>query len=739
MGYAPFAEVLRVRCPGSPQHSHEPLQGFTVDFWGNQVWKTALAAEYPQGLCEELAKAYDEWVVCHPARDKEWELKLTEEQRSTDPWSKKRMIEEENDECIGGLRSPEASIQKVPGWKIVGKMLNNMLKCTVTECPELGKGHELIGEKTEGLPLGPLQWARDRWQRAWRCTPYPQKGIWSSLSVQLVRLSKDPDGWAASWPALGTPLGILEQIPFAGVFLKTEDGFKGTWDEKLRALGTLKGADDNYQSYNEEREAGEELFDKEIEKGFAEWSKDRRKLEGSYGPLVPSAMGLILKVKQDGTKKARLVHDLRRSRVNEFISCEERLVLPRIRDAEEDILLALESKRPGEKVEVWSLDFSDAFKQLPVRHQEKRFLSGITKGGYFVYHTVLFGIKTGPLVWGRTAALIARMTQGVLEKSRLQLYVDDPILSLRGTTEEIEAEMSRVTLLWSLLGLKIAFHKGTRGAVSEWVGAKIEVDNVANSLEISVPAEKIEEWLKLARSLKTEPLVSFKAVERFTGKMAWAAGFVLQLRPFVRMLHAAMTTSPDRDKIYFRQVKPALEWLEAYLLEQRGGVRKLTVAHERRVCRLDFYVDASPSGGGAVRLEGGRPVETFALTWTAEDEKVLGAKVGDPGSQALWEAYMMLRCLWHWMDGTSQGFIRIRGDAQGVLSAFVKRSAASPLLNLIVKEVALQLAIHHQTLEALHIWSETNLWADMLSRGECPEELRQLPRVMNARTNWHPW
>ena len=174
-------------------------------------------------------------------------------------------------------------------------------------------------------------------------------------------------------------------------------------------------------------------------------------------------------VLSDGTKKARLVHDLRRSRVNEFITCEERLVLPRIKDAEEDILKALEERRPSEKVEVWSLDFSDAFKQLPVRHQEKRFLAGRTLKGFFIYHTVLFGIKTGPLVWGRMAALIARLTQSALSKGSLQIYVDDPLLTLRGAAKEIEEEMARATLLWSLLGLKIAFHKGTRGTLTEWV------------------------------------------------------------------------------------------------------------------------------------------------------------------------------------------------------------------------------------------------------------------------------
>lgn len=41
--------------------------------------------------------------------------------------------------------------------------------------------------------------------------------------------------------------------------------------------------------------------------------------------------------------------------------------------------------------------------------------------------------------------------------------------------------------------------------------------------------------------------------------------------------------------------------------------------------------------------------------------------MGDPASQALWEAYMMLRCIWAWLTVQGQGYLRIRGDAQGML------------------------------------------------------------------------
>lgn len=47
---------------------------------------------------------------------------------------------------------------------------------------------------------------------------------------------------------------------------------------------------------------------------------------------------------------------------------------------------------------------------------------------------------------------------------------------------------------------------------------------------------------------------------------------------------------------------------------------------------------------------------------------------------------MVLRLLWCWLKPEIQGYVRIVGDAQGVLFALIKRSAKSLLLNIVVRE-----------------------------------------------------
>lgn len=71
----------------------------------------------------------------------------------------------------------------------------------------------------------------------------------------------------------------------------------------------------------------------------------------------------------------------RRSGVNERNGLEERPILPQLKDAMEDVLKLLEAKEPH--------CFADAFKNLQVRSNEQRFLSGTALGSFCLQDTVV--------------------------------------------------------------------------------------------------------------------------------------------------------------------------------------------------------------------------------------------------------------------------------------------------------------------------------------------------------------
>ena len=88
----------------------------------------------------------------------------------------------------------------------------------------------------------------------------------------------------------------------------------------------------------------------------------------------------------------------------------------------------------------------------------------------------MFGIASGPFVWGRVAAALMRAGQSVVaDTGSLSCFVDDPILAAKGLAEEPLKNQLRVALLWTALGFRMAWAKCQQGTTVNWIGAKLVV------------------------------------------------------------------------------------------------------------------------------------------------------------------------------------------------------------------------------------------------------------------------
>ena len=144
-----------------------------------------------------------------------------------------------------------------------------------------------------------------------------------------------------------------------------------------------------------------------------QWAASRDELEREVGTLHLAKIGFIVK-----GAKMRLIHDLRRNGTNARVTFQERLVLPRLKDLVAGIMDLFQANYQGEGMDLLTLDFRDAFKQLHVVPTERPFLAGTAMDGFFSYRTVLFGVGSGPLVWCRVAAWVMRSTQAWLGNHR---------------------------------------------------------------------------------------------------------------------------------------------------------------------------------------------------------------------------------------------------------------------------------------------------------------------------------
>ena len=430
-------------------------------------------------------------------------------------------------EALGGLRSPRMSVAGRPQALVVGGRMTKLIVARVTDdhlglldtlgnvMPQVLRDLSMLVRKDLGGMFG---------------TAVTDNGPQASLLSALVAATGDPEAEVPRWLTGQTPLGMERPIVPVGVFPLEED--HAVCSEALEAATPWSAG--NYASYEEHQAAADANLREEHRMGRLVLLPTRQALEAKVGPTELSRIGVVAKVK-GGRTKIRLIHDLKRSGVNKRVRVAERLVLPRIADACTDALDLLRETGDA-RLDVLGLDFKDAFKQVPIDPSEWRHLTGRALDGYFHYVVLLFGVRSGPLIWGRIAALIMRLTAALVYAvpARLQCFVDDPLLLLAGTERTRRTTAITVILFWMAMGFDLNWGKGSYGPKAEWIGAILQPwtsPTKQSGIAATMPLEKLQKLCRLVDELLKSPSVDRMALRQFTGLVSWIASLIPQLNP----------------------------------------------------------------------------------------------------------------------------------------------------------------------------------------------------------------
>ncbi|CAE8690656.1 unnamed protein product, partial [Polarella glacialis] len=294
--------------------------------------------------------------------------------------------------------------------------------------------------------------------------------------------------------------------------------------------------------------------------------------------------------------------------------------------------------------------------------------------------------RSSPTIWGRYAAWLGRTVAAVTAgRVEIQVYVDDPVLAAVGTAAERRLSLTEALLWMSISGFPIAWRKASGGAAVEWAGAHIEVCD--DFVRVTVPKSKILKLLAATNDILSRSVVGRRVLRSYAGSMSFIAGLVSPLRPFLSCLWAVLSTKSEPDSkrkvkfakglIHVKRLRSALELFAAFFHGESGGL--LREYRPRTLCNVFIATDASPWGYGGILV--------------VNDRFPLGLAV------------------------------RIKSDSRGALGAILKLSSPSPLLNIVVREIALDLSSGSYLISVLeHIPGVTNFFPDALSRQPpCPD------------------
>ena len=670
----------------------------------------------------------------------------------------------EEDEALGGLRDPAASVRKMPeARRALAPVAEALQRCISLDASLTSPVRRLLrGKKSDGFSeaqLGPVRKA------VAQALGLPPRSLPSGAGLQpdileaACRLSGDPDGILADWLRYGAPLGVELPVTHSGVF--PVDQAETRDDPDSLPFTPADTQWENYRSADQDAEISKDILDKMVDKG---WSFRYSSLEeaahalGVEG-LVLNKLGLISKIKADGTLKHRLVWDLLRSGVNAITLQGERVVLPRILDLVNSIAELATALGVGETISLLGTDIADAFHQVPLSSQEWKYTAAALGDDIYVFRVLVFGSVSAPTVWGRYAAWLGRTTCALVPEDRLRLhiYVDDPVYVARGTTEQRALALSTALLWATVAGFPLAWHKSDGGASLTWIGATITI--ASGHTQVSIPEDKVVDMLATCEEMKAKTTVPSRQVRKLAGRGSFVAGLVPVIAPFLRSLWAtgakhtegsagdAPVQTPraengrgrplPRHLVFVSQIKRDLTWLIAFLSKQRGTlVREHLWVQPPASQRLRICVDASPWGIGGVLMQQATPIAYFADELQTQDVRRFQATVGDSAFNTVWEALAVLVAMRLWRPRLStSGSFEIRSDSLGALGATLRCSSPTWRLNAIISEIMIDEAEYSCRIAVLcHVPGISNEWPDALSRltaekpKDFPPELRGVER-----------
>ena len=167
---------------------------------------------------------------------------------------------------------------------------------------------------------------------------------------------------------------------------------------------------------------------------------------------------------------------------------------------------------PGQEVSFMVLDFVDAFYRAPL-HPDERHYYVVSYGGKFLrWNRIAQGSTNGPQLFGRFAALVGRLTQSVVPSSsgRLHIFIDDPILTLKGTPEVNDRNATKAILIWRMMSLGLAFHKAQYNRHVQWVGHGISAALDPLHVDVAIKKEFMEQLLALTLRIESKNQIARK-------------------------------------------------------------------------------------------------------------------------------------------------------------------------------------------------------------------------------------
>ncbi len=284
--------------PGAQVRAGDQLP--SADTW----WITSAGSATVVDSYDTLAEAIQQRVG-HRAQERWAGVQIAvDPRRSTDDsQATKRRKAAEDDEALGGLRTPHRCVKKLSGATSCAEKLRKTIDGYLDDHPHLLEHVATLGKSQTPMELrDAAAEVRERLIKIFNAQRGAKQGLQGALLEAIARELGDPDTEAVRWVATGsTPIGIERPITPCGVFPLAEPTRAATAADSWFH-------DWNYASFADHRAGAERILEYERDQNWLTWASTKAELERRYGAITCSRIGVIAKVKNH-VEKLRLIHE----------------------------------------------------------------------------------------------------------------------------------------------------------------------------------------------------------------------------------------------------------------------------------------------------------------------------------------------------------------------------------------------------------------------------------------------
>lgn len=476
----------------------------------------------------------------------------------------------------------------------------------------------------------------------------------------------------------------------------------------------------NAQSTKDKRT--QQLITQQILKDVADGKKAGPFLVPPFPFFSVSPIGAIPK-----GEGVRVIHNLSHpwggNSINNNI-LQEKLLMCRFDDACNFI------RRRGKGCFLVKFDVEAAFKQIPVRVEDRPLLGLKWDGKYYYELTLPFGLRTSGNRWEMYASALHWFFRHHLGIELIIHYVDD-FLFVAAEYEAAVLQRDAVIALCIHLNIPMASHK-TAGPVTCLTFLGIELDTIA--LTARLPAKRLADMQQLLYTWDdTRKLASVPELQSLIGKLQFACKVVRPGRTYLRRLIDMQTNMERAQKMGIwgpRRLSYGaladIRWWRTFIAQWNG----LSLIYDVEWTRWDdpsllLYTDACELGYGA--RHGNR---WFQGQWTPA--QLASAMRKQKMSMPFLELHALVHAATVWGHLWGGKKITFMCDCQPAYYAIYRMSSKDSSMAALLRLLSTTAATHSFDFRCIHLAGVTNTIADVLSRGCSLKELRVLLPSANA-------